>query len=145
MGIKWGRTGKGQNGKGRNGKTPLTRTSEISLILNFLNTEISVVQGNPQMLPQIRINDVEAKRCLKVTAIICPMNLRLIIIGLCRLGTCVRSIYLSGVRHSVTTATLPNHLGDLLEGFPPLQKSELPVLWRDNRGDMQNTLKKRPY
>jgi hypothetical protein len=63
----------------------------MRLILNFL-TEISVihVQGNPQMLPQIRIDDVEAESCLNVTAIICPNNLRLIII--CRLGTCVRSI-----------------------------------------------------
>jgi hypothetical protein len=61
----------------------------MSLILNFL-TEISIIEGNPQALPQIRIDDVEATGCLNVTAIICPNNLRLIII--CRLGTCVRSI-----------------------------------------------------
>jgi hypothetical protein len=44
----------------------------------------------PQTLPQIRIDDVEARSCLNATAIICPNNLRLIII--CRLGTCARSI-----------------------------------------------------
>jgi hypothetical protein len=65
-------------------QTPLTRTLEMSLILNFL-TEISIIEGNPQTLPQIRIDDVEAESCLNVTAIICPNNLRLIII--CRLGT----------------------------------------------------------
>jgi hypothetical protein len=43
----------------------------MSLILNFL-TEISIVEGNPQTLPQIRIEDVEAEGCLNVTAIICP-------------------------------------------------------------------------
>jgi hypothetical protein len=59
----------------------------MSLILNF-HTEISIIEGNPQA-PQIRIDDVEAESCLNVTAIICPNNLRLIII--CRLGTCVRS------------------------------------------------------
>jgi hypothetical protein len=31
-----------------------------SLILNFL-TEISIIEGNPQTLPQIRIDDVEAE------------------------------------------------------------------------------------
>jgi hypothetical protein len=50
----------------------------MSLILNFL-TEISiiviVIEGNPQALPQIRIDDVEAEGCLNVTAVICP-NLR---------------------------------------------------------------------
>jgi hypothetical protein len=56
----------------------------MSLILNFL-TEISVIQGNPQMVPQIRIDDVEAASCLNVTAIVCPNNLRLIII--CRFAT----------------------------------------------------------
>jgi hypothetical protein len=48
-----------------------TRPSEMSLILNFL-TEISIIEGNPQMLPQIRIDDVEAEGCLNVTAIIYP-------------------------------------------------------------------------
>jgi hypothetical protein len=33
--------------------------------------EISIIEGNPQMLPQIRIDDVEAESCLNVTAIIC--------------------------------------------------------------------------
>jgi hypothetical protein len=62
----------------------------MSLILNFL-TEISIIEGNPQTVPQIRIDDVEAESCLNVTAaIICPNNLRHIII--CRLVTCVRSI-----------------------------------------------------
>jgi hypothetical protein len=37
--------------------------------------EISIIEGNPQTLPQIRIDDVEAESCLNVTAIICP-NLR---------------------------------------------------------------------
>jgi hypothetical protein len=60
----------------------------MSLILNFV-TEISVIQGKPQILPQIRIDDVEAASCLNVTTIICPNNVHLIII--CRLGTCVRS------------------------------------------------------
>jgi hypothetical protein len=68
----------------------------MSLILNFL-TEISIIEGNPQMPPQIRIDDVEATSCLNVICpnnlrclnVICPNNLRLIII--CRLGTCVRS------------------------------------------------------
>jgi hypothetical protein len=60
----------------------------MSLVLNFL-TEMSIIEGNPQTLPQIRIDDVEAESCLNVTAIICPNNVRLIII--CRLGTCVRS------------------------------------------------------
>jgi hypothetical protein len=46
----------------------------MSLILNLL-TEISVIEGNPQMLPQIKIDDIEAESCLNVTAIICP-NLR---------------------------------------------------------------------
>jgi hypothetical protein len=55
-------------------QTLLTRTSEMSLILNFL-AEISIIEGNPQTLPQIRIDDVEAAGCLTVTAIICP-NLR---------------------------------------------------------------------
>jgi hypothetical protein len=55
-------------------RTLLTRTSEMSLTLNFL-TEISIIEGNPQTLPQIRIDDVEADICLNVTAIICP-NLR---------------------------------------------------------------------
>jgi hypothetical protein len=60
----------------------------MSLILNFF-TEISIIDGNPQTLPQIRIEyDVEAESCLNVTAIVCPNNLRLII--KCRLGTCVR-------------------------------------------------------
>jgi hypothetical protein len=31
----------------------------MSLILNFL-TEISIIEGNPQTFPQIRIDDVEA-------------------------------------------------------------------------------------
>jgi hypothetical protein len=53
---------------------------------------ISIIEGNPKTLPQIRIDDAEAKSCLNVTAIICPNNLRLIII--CRLGTCVRSKWL---------------------------------------------------
>jgi hypothetical protein len=52
----------------------MTRTLEISLILNFL-TEISIIERNPQTLPQIRVDDVEAEGCLNVTAIICP-NLR---------------------------------------------------------------------
>jgi hypothetical protein len=60
----------------------------MSLILNFL-TEISVILGNHQTLPQIRIDDVEAASYLNVTSIIFPNNLRLIII--CRLRTCVRS------------------------------------------------------
>jgi hypothetical protein len=51
----------------------------MSLILNF-HTEISIIEGNPQTLPQIRIDNVEAESCLNVTAIICPNNLRLIII-----------------------------------------------------------------
>jgi hypothetical protein len=46
----------------------------MSLIFNFL-TEISIIEGNPQALPQIRIDDAEAECCLNVTAIICP-NLR---------------------------------------------------------------------
>jgi hypothetical protein len=37
-------------------------------ILNFL-TEISIIEGNPQTLPKIRIDDVEAEGCLNVTAI----------------------------------------------------------------------------
>jgi hypothetical protein len=41
------------------------------LLYNFLN-EISIIEGNPQTLPQIRIDDVEAEGCLNVTAIICP-------------------------------------------------------------------------
>jgi hypothetical protein len=49
----------------------------MRLILNFL-TEISVMQGIPKMLPQIRIDDVEAVSCLDVTAITCPNDLRLI-------------------------------------------------------------------
>jgi hypothetical protein len=63
----------------------------MSLILNIL-TEISVIQWNTQMLPQIRIDDVEAESCLNVAAIICPNNLHLVIIF--RLGTCVRSTLL---------------------------------------------------
>jgi hypothetical protein len=63
----------------------------MSLILNFL-TEISIIEGHPQTLPQIKIYDDEATSCLNVTAIICPNNLRLIII--CRLGT----------RHSVRSS-----------------------------------------
>jgi hypothetical protein len=51
----------------------------MSLILNF-HTEISIIEGNPQTLPQIRIDDVEATSCLNVTAIICASNLSLIII-----------------------------------------------------------------
>jgi hypothetical protein len=46
----------------------------MSLILNIL-TEISIIEGNPQTLSQIRIDDVEAEGYLNVTAIICP-NLR---------------------------------------------------------------------
>jgi hypothetical protein len=61
----------------------------MSLIL-YCHTEISIIEGNPQTLPQIRIDDVEVTSCLNVTAIICPSNLSLIII-LCRLGTRVRS------------------------------------------------------
>jgi hypothetical protein len=34
--------------------------------------KFSIIEGNPQMLPQIRIDDVEAEDCLDVTAIICP-------------------------------------------------------------------------
>jgi hypothetical protein len=72
-------------------QTLLTRTSESSLILNVLSV-ISIIEGNPQTLPQIRIDDVEAaESCLNVTAIICLNNLRLIMI--CRLVTCVRSIF----------------------------------------------------
>jgi hypothetical protein len=63
-----------------------TKTSEMSLILNFL-TEISIIEGNPQTLPQIRIDDVEAESCLNVINL--SQSARLIII--CRLGTCVRS------------------------------------------------------
>jgi hypothetical protein len=37
----------------------------MSLILNF-HTEISIIEGNPQTLPQIRIDGVEATRCLNV-------------------------------------------------------------------------------
>jgi hypothetical protein len=55
-------------------QTLLTRTSEMSLILNFL-TEISIIEGNPQTLPQISHH--------------LSQSARLIII--CRLGTCVRS------------------------------------------------------
>jgi hypothetical protein len=43
----------------------------MSLILNFL-TEILIIERNPQTLPQIRIDDVEAERCLNITAITCP-------------------------------------------------------------------------
>jgi hypothetical protein len=43
----------------------------MSLILN-LHTEILIIEGNPQTLPQIEIDDVEATSCLNVTAIICP-------------------------------------------------------------------------
>jgi hypothetical protein len=50
----------------------------MSLILNFL-TGISIIAGNPQMLPQIRIYDVEAESCLNIAAITCPNNLRLIL------------------------------------------------------------------
>jgi hypothetical protein len=64
-----------------------------NLILNFL-TEISIIEGNHQILPQIRIDDVDAESCLNGTAIICPNNLRLIVI--CRLGKCVRSEYQLG-------------------------------------------------
>jgi hypothetical protein len=46
----------------------------MSLIFLIL-TAISIIEGNPQTLPQIRIDDVEAECCLDVTAIICP-NLR---------------------------------------------------------------------
>jgi hypothetical protein len=74
-------------------QTLLTRTSEMSLILNFL-TEISIIEVDPQALLQIRIDDVGATSCLNVTAIICPNNLRVIII--CKLGTCVRSNKLQG-------------------------------------------------
>jgi hypothetical protein len=82
-------------------QTLLTRTSEMSLILNF-QTEISNIEGNPQTLPQIRIDDVEAESCLNVTSIICPNNLRLIII--CRLGTsCVRSKPISTTSSSIGT------------------------------------------
>jgi hypothetical protein len=55
-------------------QTLLIRTSEWSLILNFI-TEISIIEGNPQTLPQIRIDDIEAESCLNVTVITCP-NLR---------------------------------------------------------------------
>jgi hypothetical protein len=44
-------------------QTLLTRTSEMSLILNF-HTDISIIEGNPQTLPQIRIDDVEATSCV---------------------------------------------------------------------------------
>jgi hypothetical protein len=54
----------------------------MSVFLNFL-TEISIIEGNPQTLPQI--DDVEAESYLNVTAIICPNNLRC----QCRLGTCL--------------------------------------------------------
>jgi hypothetical protein len=47
---------------------------EWSKKLNFL-MEISIIEGNPQTLPQIRIDDIEAEGCLNVTTIICP-NLR---------------------------------------------------------------------
>jgi hypothetical protein len=50
----------------------------MSLILNF-HTEISIIEGNPQTLPQIRIDDVEATSCLNVTAIILSQSARLII------------------------------------------------------------------
>jgi hypothetical protein len=43
--------------------------------------ETSIIKGNPQTLPQIRIDDVEAASCLNVTAIICHNNLLLIIIN----------------------------------------------------------------
>jgi hypothetical protein len=62
---------------------------------------ISIIEGNPQTLPQIRIDDVETESCLNVTAITCPNNLRLIII--CRLGTCVRSISCSGANARSTS------------------------------------------
>jgi hypothetical protein len=48
----------------------------MSVILNFL-TEISIIEGNPQTLPQIRIDDVQAASCLNVTAIICPNNMQI--------------------------------------------------------------------
>jgi hypothetical protein len=54
----------------------------MRLILTFL-TEISIIEGNPQTLPQIKIDDVEADL---------SQSARLIII--CRLGTCVRSTYI---------------------------------------------------
>jgi hypothetical protein len=49
----------------------------MSLILNF-HTEISIIEGNLQTLPQIRIDDFEETSCLNATAIICPSNLSLI-------------------------------------------------------------------
>jgi hypothetical protein len=41
-------------------QTLLTRTSKMSLILNVL-MEISIIEGDPQTLPQIRIDDVASK------------------------------------------------------------------------------------
>jgi hypothetical protein len=64
----------------------------MSLILNFL-TEVSSIEGNHQTLPQIRIDDVEATRCLNVTAIICPNNLRLSVYNMQIRDMC--SVYLS--------------------------------------------------
>jgi hypothetical protein len=46
----------------------------MSLNLHFLK-EISIIEGNPQTLPQIRIDDVEAESRLNLTSIICS-NLR---------------------------------------------------------------------
>jgi hypothetical protein len=46
----------------------------VNIFFNFLK-EISIIEGNPQKLSQIRIDNVEAESCLNVTAIICP-NLR---------------------------------------------------------------------
>jgi hypothetical protein len=46
----------------------------MSLIFKFSYGDFNL-EGNPQTLPQIRIDDVEAEGCLNVTAIICP-NLR---------------------------------------------------------------------
>jgi hypothetical protein len=54
-------------------QTLLTRTSEMRLILNFY-TEISIIEGNPQTLPQIRIDDVEATSCLNEPH--CNMQIR---------------------------------------------------------------------
>jgi hypothetical protein len=72
-------------------QTLLTRTSEMSLF-NF-KFSYGNLEGNPQTLPQIRIDDVEAEGCLNVTAIICP-NLRASLYIICRLGICVRSKYM---------------------------------------------------
>jgi hypothetical protein len=63
-------------------QTLLTRTSKMSLILNFL-TEISIIVGNPQALPQIRIDDVEASTSQPSSVPICAPHYNMQIRDMC--------------------------------------------------------------